>query len=93
MQQALEKFLKTYLLARGWKLKKVHTLQSLLDEAAAHDGALLPFRDLCERVSAFYIAERYPSLGEAGLEPEAVRPLLPEARAFVAALFPDEVLE
>jgi HEPN domain-containing protein len=28
LQQALEKFLKAYLLARGWKLKKVHTLQS-----------------------------------------------------------------
>lgn len=93
LQQALEKFLKAYLLARGWKLKKVHTLQSLLDEAAAHDEALLPFRDLCERVSAFYIAERYPSLGGGGLELEEVRPLLREARALVAALFPDEVLE
>lgn len=93
LQQALEKFLKAYLLARGWKLKKVHTLQSLLDEATAHDGALLPFRDLCERVSAFYIAERYPSLGGAGLELDEVKPLLPKARSLVAALFPDEVLE
>jgi HEPN domain-containing protein len=93
LQQALEKFLKAYLLARGWKLKKVHTLQSLLDEATTHDGALLPFRDLCERVSTFYIAERYPSLGDVGLELEDVRPLLREACTFVAALFPDEVLE
>ena len=93
LQQALEKFLKAYLLARGWKLRKVHTLQSLLDEAAAHDGVLLSFRDLCERVSAFYIAERYPSLGGAGLELDEVKPLLPEARSLVAALFPDEVLE
>lgn len=52
LHQALEKYLKAYVLAKGWKLKKVHTLQSLLDEAAAHDGALLPFRGLCERVSA-----------------------------------------
>ena len=93
LQQALEKFLKAYLLARGWKLKKVHTLQSLLDEAAAHDGSLLPFRGLCEQVSAFYIAERYPSLDDVGLELGEVRPLLREARAFIAALFPDEVLD
>lgn len=35
LQQALEKYLKAFLLSQGWKLKKVHTLQSLLDEAAA----------------------------------------------------------
>jgi HEPN domain-containing protein len=93
LQQALEKFIKAYLLSRGWKLKKVHTLQSLLDEAAAHDGALMPFRDLCECVSSFYFAERYPTLGGDGLEMEDVKPLLREARAFVTALFPDEVLE
>jgi HEPN domain-containing protein len=49
LQQALEKFLKAYLLGKGWRLKKVHTLQSLLDEAAVHNGGLLPFRGLCER--------------------------------------------
>lgn len=93
LQQALEKFLKAYLLGKGWKLKKVHTLQSLLDEVAAHDRAIQPFRGLCERVSAFYLAERYPTLGGAGLELDEVKPLLPEARSLVAALFPDEVLE
>jgi HEPN domain-containing protein len=93
LQQALEKYLKAYLLTKGWKLKKVHTLQSLLDEAAAHDSTLMPFRGLCERVSAFYIAERYPSLGGSGLEPEEVKPLMPEARALVSALFPTEILE
>jgi len=93
LQQALEKFLKAYLLARGWKLKKVHTLQSLLDEAAIHDQNLQSFRDLCERVSAFYMVERYPSLGGEGLELEDVQQLLLDARALVSALFPDEVLE
>ncbi len=93
LQQALEKFLKAYLLARGWKLKKVHTLHSLLDEATVHDQDLLPFRDLCERVSAFYMVERYPSLGEEGLELEEVRQLLHAARALLSTLFPDEVLE
>lgn len=35
LQQAIEKYLKAFLLRQGWKLKKVHTLHSLLDEAAA----------------------------------------------------------
>jgi len=93
LQQALEKFLKAYLLGKGWKLKKVHTLQSLLDEAAAHDDAIRPFRGLCEQASSFYMAERYPTLGGTGLELEEVKPLLPEARSLITALFPDEVLK
>jgi len=66
LQQALEKFLKAYLLGKGWKLKKVHTLQSLLDEVATHDQTIRPFRGLCEQVSDFYMAERYPTLGGTG---------------------------
>lgn len=93
LQQSLEKFLKAYLLGKGWRLKKVHTLQSLLDEAAIHDRALLPFRSQCERVSAFYMAERYPTLGGTGLEIDEVKPLLPESRALIATLFPDEIVE
>jgi HEPN domain-containing protein len=61
LQQALEKYLKAYLLRRRWKLKKVHTLQSLLDEASvfAPDEAsvfapdVASWRPLCERVSGF----------------------------------------
>lgn len=93
LQQALEKFLKAYLLGKGWKLRKVHTLQSLLDEAADHDEMIRPFRGLCEQVSAFYLAERYPTLGGTGLELEEVKPLLPEARALITTLFPDEILK
>lgn len=93
LQQSLEKFLKAFLLGKGWKLKKVHTLQSLLDEAAAHEKVLQSFRGLCERVSAFYLAERYPTLGGPGLELDEVKPLLPEARSLIVALFPDEILE
>lgn len=90
LQQSLEKYLKAYLLQRGWKLKRIHTLQSLLDEAAVHDGALMRFRPLCERVSGFYTAERYPSLGETGLAVEDIRRELAEARACIMALFPNE---
>jgi hypothetical protein len=80
-------------LGKSWKRKKVHTLQSSLDEAEAHDDAIRPFRGLCEQVSAFYLAERYPTLGGTGLELEEVKPLLPEARPLITALFPDEVMQ
>lgn len=92
LQQAIEKYLKAYLLQKGWKLKKIHTLQSLLDKAIEFDGALVRFRPLCERITGFYLAERYPSLGGSGLEGEEIRREMPEARALVGALFADEVL-
>ena len=33
LQQALEKYLKAYLPGRGWKLRKIHLLHALLDDA------------------------------------------------------------
>lgn len=93
LQQALEKYLKAYLLAKGWKLKKVHTLPSLLDEAAEHSGALVQFRELCERVSGFYLSERYPAVESASLELHDVQKEIPEAHSLIESLFQDEHLE
>ena len=42
LQQATEKYLKAFLLTYEWKLKKVHTLQSLLDEARYSRRMWLP---------------------------------------------------
>jgi len=45
LQQAVEKFLKAFLLSKGWKLRRIHDLEALLDDAMAHDlriGGLYP---------------------------------------------------
>lgn len=62
LQQSLEKYLKAFLLGRGWKLRKIHELDALLDFAVEYNPGLEAFRDLCERVSGYYSAERYPPL-------------------------------
>lgn len=93
LQQSIEKYLKAYLLEHGWKLKKIHTLQSLLDEAAERNNELAGFRPLCERISGFYLAERYPNLDEMGLSMDDVRPELAETRSLITTLFPGEKLE
>lgn len=93
LQQALEKYLKAFLLQHGWKLKKIHTLQSLLDDAMDFRADLAPFRPVCERIAGFYIAERYPSLGGDLLEPEDIQKELPEARALIRSLFPNEEIK
>lgn len=60
LQQALEKYLKGYLLLKGWKLKPTHDLKELLDEAVKFNPDLEQFYDLCLEVSPYYIEERYP---------------------------------
>lgn len=93
LQQTLEKFLKAYLLQNGWKLKKIHALQVLLNEALPYNDALKDFLLVCERVSAFYLADRYPTLGTSQLDAEDIQEELSDAREFIEALFPGETLE
>ncbi|MBI3015857.1 MAG: HEPN domain-containing protein [Candidatus Tectomicrobia bacterium] len=93
LQQSLEKFLKAYLLERGWKLKKTHELDALLEEACVHDPGLVSFQDLCERVSGYYLAERYPIGSQAPLPISAVERDVDQARHLIDHLFPEETLE
>jgi len=60
LQQSVEKYLKGWLLDRGWKLRRTHEADSLLDDAVTYVTSLQPFRSLCERLSDYYLVERYP---------------------------------
>src|SRR3990167_6216906 len=62
IQQAVEKYLKGYLLSKGWKLIRTHDLISLLNEAVAYQPHLEAFRELCVRATEYYIEDRYPFL-------------------------------
>ncbi len=61
LQQALEKYLKAFLLAHGWELQKTHETTKLLREASVHEPALVKFAELCQRVEQYYLEERYPA--------------------------------
>jgi HEPN domain-containing protein len=65
LQQALEKYLKAYLLSKGWKLKRIHDLEELLEEAIKHNSKLERFRKTCQKVSGYYLIDRYPFVTEA----------------------------
>jgi len=60
LQQAIEKYLKAFLLSRGWRLERIHDLRALLEQAAGYELCLKKFRGLCAEVTAYYIQERYP---------------------------------
>ena len=59
--QAIEKCLKGFLIHHGWKLKKIHDLETLLAEASDFDRTIGDYLDLGRRLTAFYYIERYPS--------------------------------
>jgi HEPN domain-containing protein len=65
MQQALEKYLKAFLLSRGWKLKRIHDLEELLNEAIKHNREFERFRKTCQKVTGYYLIDRYPFITEA----------------------------
>lgn len=64
LQQALEKYLKGFLLSQGWILKKIHDLEALLDDAVTYDRQLEAFRPLVQQVTGYYLIERYPTVEE-----------------------------
>ena len=86
LQQSLEKYLKAFLLEKGWKLQKIHELDALLDEAVKHNEDLESYRDLCERVSGYYFTDRYPALVDTGLTCEDIEKDLEKAKRFIQAL-------
>ena len=73
LQQAVEKFLKAFLLSKGWRLRRIHNLDALLDDAITYDASLEEFRSVCQKISAFYFVERYPFLVETGITEQDVR--------------------
>jgi HEPN domain-containing protein len=90
LQQSLEKYPKAFLIKRNWNLRKIHELDALLDEASKYQQELETFRDLCERVSGYYFAERYPPLSVLELSSADIKKDLKEARKFVKLMFPGE---
>ena len=60
LQQAVEKFLKAFLLAQGWKLKRIHDLEILLNDAIKYKSEFEKYRTVCQKITSFYFTERYP---------------------------------
>ena len=86
LQQALEKYLKAFLLEKGWELQKTHTLYTLLDYAIEFNSRLEDFRSLCELATGYYLTERYPQLAAPELTRKDIEKDLEEAKRFIKAL-------
>jgi HEPN domain-containing protein len=90
LQQAVEKYLKAFLLQSGWRLKRIHDLDALLDDVVKYNPALEAFRPSCKRISGYYLIERYPLPVPSGLSRKDVEKDMEEARTLIKTMFPDE---
>jgi HEPN domain-containing protein len=88
LQQAIEKYLKGYLLSKGWKLKKIHDLSVLLTEAAKYNPKLAEFLEFCQEASSYYLKERYPLPAEY-LSKEEIENALSKAEELIQELLRD----
>ncbi|MGB9723480.1 MAG: HEPN domain-containing protein [Chloroflexia bacterium] len=61
IQQAIEKYLKGYLVLHGQRPPRIHELDTLLALASEFQPGLYPsYVELCERATRYYIEGRYP---------------------------------
>jgi len=86
LQQAVEKYLKGFLLSRGWKLKRIHDLEVLLNDALKYEQKLEQYRSLCQKISGYYVIDRYPLPSMPTLTREEVQESLAEAVELVQRL-------
>jgi len=75
-QQAIEKVLKAYLLAKANEYPRLHKLDELLNACVALDPAFSAFLADCIMVDQYYIPTRYPDsiagIGPGGVPTEAM---------------------
>lgn len=75
-QQATEKFLKAFLLSKGWILRRVHDLEALLNEALVFDKTQEQHGLILQKTLGLYLLERYPLVTESELTEAEIRELL-----------------
>jgi HEPN domain-containing protein len=80
LQQAVEKYLKGYLLSRGWELKRIHDLVDLLNAVVTYDKSFEIYRSTCQQITEYYTEERYPFLDTSELTREEIETALTEVK-------------
>ncbi len=86
LQQAIEKFLKAFLLSKGWQLQRIHDLEPLLNEALAHDPSYEQYRSILQRITGFYMIERYPFVLDTSITEEDVRQAFSQTTSLVDSI-------
>jgi len=85
LQEATERFLKAYLIGRGWKLHKIHDLGALVAEAVTLDPRFTVFEDFADNLTDQFWAQHYPGgdLNQIGQDYPDLRQALGELVALI----------
>ena len=86
LHQAAERYLKGYLLSRGWKLRRIHDLETLLNEAAEHDAGFRSLASACLKINQYYLEERYPFTAASDLTPSEIRQSFEAVEGLIARI-------
>lgn len=60
LQEAIERYLKGFLIGKGWSLVKTHDLERLVDEAARFDKRFAAFLSFAIELTEDFFAQHYP---------------------------------
>ncbi len=90
LHEAVERYLKGYLIANGWRLVKTHDLERLLADSLAFNSSLTKYVNLAQTLTHDFFAEHYPGddLTEVGRDYEKMRVETDELRAFIKTSLP-----
>jgi len=83
LHQAVEKYLKGFLLSHGKKLRRTHDLLELLDEASLVLPEFGQYDELCIKITEYYSEQRYPPLVSSQLSREEVLLSFTEAEELI----------
>jgi HEPN domain-containing protein len=95
LQEAAERYLKGFLIAKGWALKRTHDLKVLVKDAAVFAPEFSRFLDLADRLTAEFFEQHYPGgdLTHVGENYPGMRAEISEVIALIQrtlpAYFPD----
>lgn len=60
LHEAVERYLKGYLVSQGWALRRTHDLGELLAEAAAYNCRFAAFTQVADNLTDQFWAQHYP---------------------------------
>jgi HEPN domain-containing protein len=90
LEEAVERYLKGYLVANGWPLERIHDLNRLVEAAMAFDPQFADFAELAHSLTEQFWEQHYPGgdLTEVGFDYELLRQQAGEMIALILASVP-----
>jgi len=86
VHQAVEKYLKGFLIYKGWGLKKIHDIELLITEAMSFDDEFQKYLDPGRELTAFYYEEQYPPGPITSYSKEEIKEILEVAEEIIDKL-------